>query len=267
MTYEKLLFSITDGVATLTLNRPDKLNSFDRQMSLEVIDALDTCAADASVRAVLITGAGRAFSAGQDLTEAIAPGTKIEDILTTQYNPIVRRIRELKKPVIAAVNGVAAGAGANIAFACDLTLAAESANFIQSFINIGLIPDSGGTFTLPRLVGMQQAFGQMILAPKVSAKEAEAKGMIWKAVPDADTGSEPGTSLMTEATALAQKLATMPTKAIALTKAALNRSMTNGLSDQLDVENELQTIAGRSHDYNEGVKAFLEKRKPVYRGE
>ena len=267
MTYEKILFAITDGVATLTLNRPDKLNSFDRQMSLEVIDALDKCAADATVRAVLITGAGRAFSAGQDLAEAIAPGTKIEDILTTQYNPIVRRIRELKKPVVAAVNGVAAGAGANIAFACDLTLAAESANFIQSFINIGLIPDSGGTFTLPRLVGMQQAFGQMILAPKVSAKEAEAKGMIWKAVPDADTGSEPGTSLMTEATALAQKLASMPTKAIALTKEALNRSMTNGLSDQLDVENELQTIAGRSHDYNEGVKAFLEKRKPVYRGE
>ena len=267
MTYEKLLFNIAEGVATLTLNRPDKLNSFDRQMSLEVIDALDVCAADATVRAVLITGSGRAFCAGQDLAEAIAPGTKIEDILTTQYNPIVRRIRDLKKPVIAAVNGVAAGAGANIAYACDLTLAAESANFIQSFINIGLIPDSGGTFTLPRLVGMQRAFGQMILAPKVSAKEAEALGMIWKCVADGDTGSEPGTSLMNEANALALKLAGMPTKAIALTKEALNRSMTGSLSQQLDVENELQTIAGRSHDYNEGVKAFLEKRKPEYRGE
>ncbi len=259
MTYEKITWTVPDGVATITLNRPDKLNSFDRQMSLEVIRALDECATDKSIRAVLITGAGRAFSAGQDLAEAIAPGTRIEDILTTQYNPIVRRIRDLKKPVIAAVNGVAAGAGANIAFACDLTLAAESANFIQSFINIGLIPDSGGTFTLPRLVGMQRAFGQMILAPKVSAKEAEAAGMIWKAVPDAE--------LMNEATALAQKLAAMPTKAIALTKEALNRSLLGTLSEQLDVENELQTIAGRSHDYNEGVNAFLEKRKPVYRGE
>lgn len=259
MPYSKILFSIADGVATIRLNRVDKLNSFDREMSLEVIDALDQAKDDRAVRAVLITGEGRAFSAGQDLAEAIAPGTRIEDILTTQYNPIVRRIRSIPKPVVAAVNGVAAGAGANIAFACDLTLAAESANFIQSFINIGLIPDSGGTFTLPRLAGMQRAFGQMILAPKVSAKEAEVQGLIWKAVPDAD--------LMNEATALAQKLAAMPTKAIALTKEALNRSLTNSMDQQLDVENELQTIAGRSHDYNEGVKAFLEKRKPVYKGE
>jgi len=259
MTYEKIRYSNADGVATITLNRPDKLNSFDRAMSLEVIHALDAAQGDGNVRAVLLTGEGRAFSAGQDLAEAIAPGTKIEDILTTQYNPIVRRIRALNKPVVAAVNGVAAGAGANIAFACDLTLAAESANFIQSFINIGLIPDSGGTFTLPRLVGMQRAFGQMILAPKVSAKEAEALGMIWKAVPDAD--------LMNEASALAKKLATMPTKAIALTKQALNRGLSGTLDTQLDTENELQSIAGRSHDYNEGVQAFLEKRKPVYKGE
>ena len=259
MTYSKILFAQAGGVATITLNRPDKLNSFDRAMSLEVIDALDRIAADAGVRAVLLTGEGRAFCAGQDLAEAIAPGTRIEDILTTQYNPIVRRIRGSKKPVVAAVNGVAAGAGANIAYACDLTLAAESANFIQSFINIGLIPDSGGTSTLPRLVGMQRAFGQMILAPKVSAKEAEALGMIWKAVPD--------TELMHEATALAKKLATMPTKAIALTKEALNRAQHTSLDTQLDHENELQSVAGRSHDYNEGVKAFLEKRKPVYRGE
>ncbi len=259
MTYSKINFSIADGVATITLNRPDKLNSFDRGMSLEVISALDDCKEDKHVRAVLLTGEGRAFSAGQDLAEAIAPGTRIEDILTTQYNPIVRRIRALPKPVIAAVNGVAAGAGANIAYACDLALAAESANFIQSFINIGLIPDSGGTFTLPRLVGMQRAFGQMILAPKVSAKEAEAMGMIWKAVPDAE--------LMNEAMALAKRLALMPTKAIALTKQALNRSMSGSLDQQLDSENELQSIAGASHDYNEGVKAFLEKRKPVYTGE
>jgi 2-(1,2-epoxy-1,2-dihydrophenyl)acetyl-CoA isomerase len=259
MSYEKIDLAIADGVATITLNRPDKLNSFDRAMSLEVIHALDALQENGSVRAVLLTGEGRAFSAGQDLAEAIAPGTKIEDILTTQYNPIVRRIRALNKPVIAAVNGVAAGAGANIAFACDLTLAAESANFIQSFINIGLIPDSGGTFTLPRLVGMQRAFGQMILAPKVSAKEAEALGMIWKAVPDAE--------LMNVASALATKLATMPTKAIALTKQALNRGLSGTLDTQLDTENELQSIAGRSHDYNEGVQAFLEKRKPVYTGE
>ncbi|WKZ67114.1 MAG: 2-(1,2-epoxy-1,2-dihydrophenyl)acetyl-CoA isomerase PaaG [Flavobacteriales bacterium] len=258
MTYEKLLFTAADGVATLSFNRPDKLNSFDRQMSLEAIDALDRCASDTSIRAVLITGEGRAFCAGQDLAEAIAPGTRIEDILTTQYNPIVRRIRALKKPVIAAVNGVAAGAGANIAYACDLTLAGESANFIQSFINIGLIPDSGGTFTLPRLVGMQRAFGQMVLAPKVSAKDAEALGMIWKAVPDSE--------LMNEATSLANRLAAMPTKAIALTKEALNRSQGSTLEAQLDVENELQSIAGASHDYNEGVKAFLEKRKPEFKG-
>ncbi len=266
MTYTKILFTIADGgtpsggqVATISLNRPDKLNSFDREMSLEVIDALDACATNKEVRAVLLTGEGRAFCAGQDLAEAIAPGIKIEDILTTQYNPIVRRIRNLPKPVVCAVNGVAAGAGANIAFACDLTLAAESTNFIQSFINIGLIPDSGGTFTLPRLVGMQRAFGQMILAPKVSAKEAEAKGMIWRCVPDSE--------LINEANALASKLAQMPTKAIALTKESLNRSENNTLNGQLDVENELQSIAGRSHDYKEGVKAFLEKRKPVYRGE
>jgi 2-(1,2-epoxy-1,2-dihydrophenyl)acetyl-CoA isomerase len=258
MTYSKIHYTIADGVAIISLNRPDKLNSFDREMSLEVIDALDKAKDDASVRAVLLTGEGRAFSAGQDLAEAIAPGTKIEDIITTQYNPIITRIRALPKPVIAAVNGVAAGAGANIAFACDLTLAAESAKFIQSFINIGLIPDSGGTFTLPRLIGMQRAFGQMILAPKITAKEAEAMGMIWKAVPDEQ--------LKDEATLLARTLATMPTKAIALTKQALNGSMANDLEKQLDLENELQSKAGRSHDYNEGVKAFLEKRKPVYMG-
>ena len=259
MSYTKILFTIADGVATISLNRPDKLNSFDREMALETIDALDKAKDDASVRAVLLTGEGRAFCAGQDLAEAIAPGTLIEEIITVQYNPIVRRLRNLPKPVVCAVNGVAAGAGANIAYACDLTLAAESANFIQSFINIGLIPDSGGTYTLPRLVGMQRAFGQMILAPKVSAKEAESLGMIWKAVPDSE--------LMNEATALAKKLAVMPTKAIALTKEALNRSQNTSLDTQLDHENELQSIAGRSYDYNEGVKAFLEKRKPVYRGE
>jgi 2-(1,2-epoxy-1,2-dihydrophenyl)acetyl-CoA isomerase len=258
MPYEKILFDVSGGVATITLNRPDKLNSFDRAMSLEVIDALDRAKDEATVRAVLLTGAGRAFSAGQDLAEAIAPGTRIEDILATQYNPIVRRLRSLPKPVVAAVNGVAAGAGANIAYACDLTLAAESANFIQSFINIGLIPDSGGTFTVPRLVGRQRAFGQMILAPKVSAREAEAQGLIWRCTPDAE--------LMNEARALAGRLAVMPTKAIALTKQAVDRGEHGTLDAQLDVENELQAIAGNSADYREGVQAFLEKRKPNYTG-
>lgn len=258
MTYNLISFSVSDSVAVITLNRPDKLNSFNREMALETIDALDKCMDDEAIRAVMLTGEGRAFCAGQDLAEAVAPGTMIEEIITAQYNPIIRRIRALHKPVIAVVNGVAAGAGANIAFACDLAVAAESAKFIQSFINIGLIPDSGGTFTLPRLVGMQHAFGQMILAPKISAKEAEAKGMIWKAVPDVE--------LLDMATALAKQLAAMPTKAIALTKEALNRSMSNDLDAQLDTENELQSLAGRSHDYNEGVQAFLEKRKPVYKG-
>ena len=258
MAYNSISFNVSDSVATLTLNRPDKLNSFNREMAMETIDALERCMDDDSIRSVMLTGEGRAFCAGQDLAEAVAPGTLIEEIITAQYNPIIRRIRGLHKPVIAAVNGVAAGAGANIAFACDLTLAAESAKFIQSFINIGLIPDSGGTFTLPRLVGMQHAFGQMILAPKITAKEAEERGMIWKAVPDVE--------LIEQATALAKQLATMPTKAIALTKEALNRSMANDLDAQLDVENELQSLAGRSHDYNEGVQAFLEKRKPVYKG-
>lgn len=258
MSYTKINFSITDGVATITLNRPDKLNSFDREMSKEVIDALDQARNDPEVRAVLIIGEGRAFSAGQDLAEAIAPGSRIEDILAEQYNPIIERIRSIPKPVIAAVNGVAAGAGANIAYACDLTFAAESANFIQSFINIGLIPDSGGTFTLPRLIGLQRAFGQMILAPKITAKEAAEMGMIWKAVPDAD--------LMNEATAIAKRLATMPTKAIALTKQALNASMANDLDRQLALEKKLQTMAGESHDHKEGVKAFLEKRRPEFTG-
>jgi 2-(1,2-epoxy-1,2-dihydrophenyl)acetyl-CoA isomerase len=258
MSYTKILYSVADGVATLTLDRPDKLNSFDRQMALETIDALDRAKADDLVRAVLLTGNGRAFCAGQDLAEAIAPGTRIEEIITAQYNPIVRRIRGLAKPVVAAVNGVAAGAGANIAYACDLTLAGEGANFIQSFINIGLIPDSGGSFTLPRLVGMQRAFGQMVLAPKVSAREAEAQGLIWRCVPDAE--------LMPEAQALAVRLAALPTQAIAFTKEALNRSLANDLEAQLDVELELQAKAGSSSDHKEGVNAFLEKRKPVFTG-
>lgn len=258
MSYEHILYATAEGVATITLNRPEKLNSFTARMAEETVHALHASKADAHVRAIILTGAGRAFCAGQDLAEATAPGVRIEDLVEKQYNTIVRLIREMPKPVLVAVNGVAAGAGANIAYACDLAFAAETAVFVQSFIHIGLIPDSGGTYTLPRLVGMQRAFGQMILADKIPAKRAEELGMIWKAVPDAD--------LLGEVMTVARKLATMPTKGIALTKQALNRSQGATLDQQLQVERELQAIAGASHDSKEGVAAFLEKRKPVFMG-
>lgn len=258
MNYEQILYGRSEGVATIALNRPDKLNSFTAKMSEELLHALAAAQEDPEVRVVVLTGMGRAFSAGQDLAEATAPGTRFEEILERQYNPMVRAIRQMPKPVVACVNGIAAGAGANLAYVCDLTFAAESAVFVQSFIHVGLIPDSGGTFTLPRLVGMQQAFGQMVLAGKVTAKRAEELGMIWKAVPDA--------SLADEVNAVAEQLATMPTLAIALTKYALNRSQGSNMEQQLLVEGELQAIAGRSHDSKEGVAAFLEKRKPVYTG-
>ncbi|MBS1944827.1 MAG: enoyl-CoA hydratase/isomerase family protein, partial [Bacteroidetes bacterium] len=219
---------------------------------------LATAQADPSVRAVVLTGSGRAFSAGQDLAEATAPGVRIEDVVERQYNAIIRAIRQLPKPVLASVNGIAAGAGANLAYACDLTYAAEGAVFVQSFIHIGLIPDSGGTYTVPRLAGMQQAFGQMVLAEKMPASRAVELGLIWKAVPDA--------VLAEEVKAIAAQLATMPTLGIALTKQALNRSQGATLEQQLQVERELQAIAGASHDCKEGVSAFLAKRKPVYKG-
>ena len=258
MSYEQIKYTVTAGVATITLDRADKLNSFTSHMANEALHALAAAQADAIVRAVVITGTGRAFCSGQDLAEATAPGVLIEEVVERQYNALVRAIRQLPKPVVASVNGIAAGAGANLAFACDLAFAAESAVFVQSFINIGLIPDTGGTFTLPRLVGMQRAFGQMILAEKITAKRAAELGMIWKAVPDA--------SLAEEVRTVAERLATMPTLAISLTKYALNRSQGSTLEQQLLVEGELQAIAGRSHDSKEGVAAFLEKRKPVYTG-
>lgn len=258
MTYTQIAYTTADGVATLRLDRAEKLNSFTARMAEETIHALHAAQADEAVRAVVITGTGRAFCAGQDLAEAIAPGVRIEDVVEQQYNAIVRIIRQLPKPVLASVNGVAAGAGANLAYACDLTFAAESAVFVQSFIHIGLIPDSGGTFTLPRLVGMQQAFGQMILADKLTATKAAELGMIWKVVPDA--------ALEEEVMSVARKLATMPTLAIALTKYALNRSQGSDLEQHLLVEAELQAIAGRSADSREGVAAFLEKRPATFTG-
>ncbi|MGD1848548.1 MAG: enoyl-CoA hydratase [Salibacteraceae bacterium] len=259
MTYTIIQFEERDGVGCITLNRPDVLNSFNRQMALETQHALDHCAARESIRAVYLTGEGRAFCAGQDLAEAIDPeGPELTKIVGEHYNPIIQKIRALEKPVVAGVNGVAAGAGANIALACDITYAANSAKFIQAFSMIGLIPDSGGTFFLPRLVGMQRATALMMLGDRVSAEKAESWGMIYQAVDDEQ--------LQETAFATAKKLAKMPTVGLGLTKRALNASMHHNLGQQLDLEEELQTIAGNTHDYNEGVNAFLDKRKPDFQG-
>lgn len=253
--------TVANGVATIVLNRPDVLNSFTRAMGAEMQAALDDGASREDVRAVLITGAGRAFCAGQDLAEAAPPDSDwpdIRDFVEATYNPTVRAIREMEKPVIAAVNGVAAGAGANIALACDFVIAAESAAFLQAFCHIGLIPDSGGTFFLPRLVGMARATALTMLGEKLPATEALAMGLIYKVVP--------GDDLMTEAGKLAAHLATRPTRGLGLIKRALNASWSNDLVNQLALEAELQGEAGATDDYREGVTAFLEKRKPAFRG-
>lgn len=262
MSYASILFEVADGVATLTLNRPDKLNSFTSDMHAEVRDALFRVKEDESVRCLLLTGAGRGFCAGQDLSDrAVAPGQEMPDLgqsIETNYNPLVRTLRALEMPVIAAVNGVAAGAGANIAFACDLVLAGRSASFIQAFCKLGLVPDSGGTWFLPKLVGTQRAMALAMLGEKVTAEEAERLGMIHKAVDDAE--------LMPTATTLARQLATQPTKGLALIKKAIYASTTNTLDEQLDLERDLQRAAGRTADYREGVAAFLEKRAPKFEG-
>lgn len=260
MEYTSIKFSIEKNVGIIKLNRPDVLNSFNQDMALAFQHVLDECTHNPLVRAILITGEGRAFCAGQDLAEVISSeGPELQRIVKEHYNPIVLKIRTVEKPVVCAVNGVAAGAGANIALACDITLAGKSASFIQAFSKIGLIPDSGGTFTLPRLVGIQKASALMMLGEKISASDAEKMNMIYKSIDD--------DQLMNEAVLLAQKLAAMPTKAIGLTKRALNKSMINNLNSQLDLEEELQTEAGKSFDYNEGVKAFLKKRPPIFKGE
>ncbi len=222
--------------------------------------ALDDCASNPEVRAIVITGEGKAFCAGQDLAEATDPnGPALQSIVKEHYNPIILKIRSIEKPVIAAVNGVAAGAGANIALACDITIAKESASFIQAFSKIGLIPDSGGTFFLPRIIGSQKAMALMMSADKVTAKEAEQMNMIYKSVPDE--------AFEGEVASFASKLAKMPTRGLGLTKKAVNQSLFNSLEDQLNVEEALQTEAGQTHDFNEGVAAFLEKRKPEFKGE
>lgn len=255
-----ILFEIKDGVAIIRMNRPKVFNSFNKEMALSLQEKLDECKTNGEVRAIYLIGEGKAFCAGQDLQEVTDPnGPELTSIVRDHYNPIIERIRNIEKPVIGAVNGVAAGAGANIALACDICVATESASFIQAFSKIGLIPDSGGTFTLPRLIGMQRATALMMLGEKVTAKDAENMGMIYKSFSD-DSFAE-------ESLKIAQTLAKMPTKGLGLTKRALNRSLHADLTTQLATEEELQTAAGSTHDYNEGVAAFLEKRKPEFKGE
>jgi 2-(1,2-epoxy-1,2-dihydrophenyl)acetyl-CoA isomerase len=255
-----ILFDIKDSVAVITLNRPDKYNAFNREMALSMQEKLDECKASKNIRAVYITGAGKAFSSGQDLDEVVDPnGPKVTSILSEHYNPIIRRIRKLEKPVVAAVNGVAAGAGANIALCCDVAVAAKSASFIQAFSKIGLIPDSGGTYFLPRLIGWQRASALFMLGDKIEAEEAERIGMIYKVFNDE--------TFQQEAMQIAATLAQMPTRALAFTKAALNNSLVNNYEDQLHDEELLQERAGKTKDYEEGVRAFLEKRKPNFSGD
>ena len=251
---------IEDQVCIIKLNRPKVFNSFNKEMAMQMQTILDNCETNAEVRAILLTGEGKAFCAGQDLQEITDPnGPALSDIVSQHYNPIIERIRNIEKPIVCAVNGVAAGAGANIALACDITIAGESVAFIQAFSKIGLIPDSGGTFFLPRIIGMQKAAALMMLADKIMAVDAEKMGMIYKVCADE--------VLMEETLKVAKKLAALPTIGLGLTKRALNKSMTNDLTAQLALEDELQTAAGKTYDYNEGVAAFLEKRRPNFKGE
>lgn len=254
-----ILFHVEKNIAFITLNRPEKLNAFNREMALLLQQYLRESEYNEEVRCIYITGSGKAFSAGQDLEEAIDPnGPGMNVILKEHYNPIITKIRTLNKPVVAAVNGVAAGAGANIALCCDIVIAAKSTSFIQAFSKIGLIPDSGGTYFLPRLIGWQKASALTMLGDKINAEEAERIGMIYKTFEDKD--------FQQSSYQIAEKLAQMPTKALSFTKQLFNQSFTNSFETQLQQEDIFQQKAAQTHDYNEGVKAFLEKRMPVFKG-
>ena len=254
-----VLFEIKNNIAFITLNRPDKFNSFNREMALLLHATLDECASLHEIRCVYITGAGKAFCAGQDIGELTGDDKlEIKQILSEHYNPIVKRIRNLPKPVVAAVNGVAAGAGANIALCCDIVVASENASFIQAFSKIGLIPDSGGTFTLPRLIGFQKASALMMTGDKVTAADAERMGMIYKVFTN-EVFEE-------ETKKLAATLSQMPTRALAYTKHALNNAITNSWEEQLMLEDEYQQKAAATEDYNEGIAAFIEKRAAIFKG-
>lgn len=254
-----IAFSIERGVARIVLDRPDKLNAFNREMALQLQEALDTCVSNNEVRAVYLTGSGKGFSAGQDLSEVVDPhGPGMERILKEHYNPIVRRIFRMPKPVVAAVNGVAAGAGANIALCCDVVVASAGASFVQAFSKIGLIPDSGGTWFLPRLIGWQRASALAMLGDKVPAAEAEKMGMVYKVYPDE--------TFAAASWEVAVKLAAMPTRGLALTKEALQQAFSQTFEEQLHFEDILQQQAAGTEDYREGVAAFLEKRTAVFKG-
>ena len=257
---ESILLKIENSVAWITLNRPEVFNSFNREMALLLQKILDNCNSDATVRAIVITGNGKAFCAGQDLKEVTNPELNpgFRKILEEHYNPIIQKIRNIEKPIIAAVNGVAAGAGANIALACDIVVTTDHASFIQAFSKIGLIPDSAGTFFLPRLIGLQRATALMMLGDKVTAEDALRMGLIYKIFPVA--------FFEEETMELSTTLANMPTKALCLTKRLLNQSLNNNLEQQLALESDLQIEASSSNDYKEGVSAFVEKRKPEFKG-
>lgn len=253
-----ILFHIQDAIGFITLNRPEKFNSFNREMAFQMQESLDACKQE-DIRAVYITGAGKAFSAGQDISELVGENRiEIKQILAEHYNPIVTRIRKLEKPVIAAVNGVAAGAGANIALCCDVVVAAAGASFIQAFSKIGLIPDSGGTYFLPRLIGWQKASALAMLGDKVPASEAERIGMIYKVIVDEQ--------FETESKKMVATLAAMPTKGLAYTKQLLNMSFHTDYMEQLAEEDVFQQRAAITDDYKEGINAFLEKRQPQFKG-
>ena len=246
-------------IGKITLNRPDKYNAFVRGMALELQKKLDECRSDETIRCIIISGSGKAFCAGQDLREAMDPnGLTIEEIVQQHYNPIIKKIREIEIPVIAAVNGVAAGAGANVALACDIVVAAKSASFIQAFSKIGLIPDSGGTYFLPRLIGIQKAAALMMTGEAVSAEKAEALGMIYAVYKDSE--------FETSAMKLADTISAMPTKGLGYTKKLLSQTFNNSLEEQLSLEAETQALSASSKDHQEGIKAFMEKRTPQFTG-